>query len=203
VLGVLLLFHPEVGYFTPDHLKLVSAAAIQVATAINNVELYQLVTDQAERLGLMLRTQKAEAAKHQAIVEGIADGVLVLDANRYVVLMNPAAARILGVKDASAVEGHHIREILKRAGAPVDQALARQLYDKLMTGIEHFSTLEAPQEGPVSGLGFRLEAQEKVIVVNLSPVSLGSGELPSLVTVLRDISRDTRIDSGRRENEIG
>jgi GAF domain-containing protein/DNA-binding response OmpR family regulator/nitrogen-specific signal transduction histidine kinase/HAMP domain-containing protein len=200
VLGVLLLFHPEVGYFTPDHLKLVSAAAIQVATAINNAELYQLITDQAERLGLMLRTQKAEAAKHQAIVEGIADGVLVLDTNRYVVLMNPAAARILGVKDASAVEGQHIREILKLAGAPVDQVLARQLYDKLMTGIEHFSTLEASEEGPVPGLGFRLEAEEKVIVVSLSPVSLGSGELPSLVTVLRDISREAEVE--RLKNEF-
>jgi GAF domain-containing protein/DNA-binding response OmpR family regulator/nitrogen-specific signal transduction histidine kinase/HAMP domain-containing protein len=200
VLGVLLLFHPEVGYFTPDHLKLVSAAATQVATAINNAELYQLITDQAERLGLMLRTQKAEAAKHQAIVEGIADGVLVLDTNRYVVLINPAAARILGMKDASAVEGQHIREILKQAESPVDQVLARQLYDKLMTGIEHFSTLEPSQDSPVSGLGFRLEAEEKVIVVNLSPVSLGSGELPSLVTVLRDVSREAEVE--RLKNEF-
>jgi GAF domain-containing protein/DNA-binding response OmpR family regulator/nitrogen-specific signal transduction histidine kinase/HAMP domain-containing protein len=200
VLGVLLLFHPEVGYFMPDHLKLVSAAAIQVATAINNAELYQLITDQAERLGLMLRTQRAEAAKHQAIVEGIADGVLVLDANRYVVLMNPAAAHILGVKDASAVEGQHIREILKQAESPMNQVLARQLYDKLMTGIEHFSILEPSQDSPVSGLGFRLEAEEKVIVVNLSPVSLGSGELPSLVTVLRDVSREAEVE--RLKNEF-
>ncbi len=199
VLGVLLLFHPEVGYFTQDHLKLVSAAATQVATAINNAELYQLITDQAERLGVMLRTQRAEAAKHQAIVEGIADGVLVLDTNRHVVLMNPAAAHILGL-DASAVEGQHIREILGRAESTVDQALARQLYDKLMTGMEHFGAVEFAQDEEITRLDFRLKAEDKVVVVNLSPVSLGSGELPSLVTVLRDISREAEVE--RLKNEF-
>jgi PAS domain S-box-containing protein len=84
----------------------------------------------------MLRTQRAEGAKLEAIVEGIADGVLVLDVNRQVILMNPAAARILGL-DANAVEGQHLREILGRAESTVDQTLARQLYDKLVTGTEH------------------------------------------------------------------
>jgi PAS domain S-box-containing protein len=199
VLGVLLLFHPDVDYFTNDHLKLVSAAAAQVATAINNAELYQLITDQAERLGVMLRTQRAEAAKLQAILEGIADGVLVLDVNRQVILMNSAAARILGL-DASTVEGQHLREILERAESNVDQALARQLYNRLVTGMEHFSSLEPPEEGETPSLDFRMEADEKVIVVNLSPVSLTSGELPSLVTVLRDISREAEVE--RLKNEF-
>ena len=199
VLGVLLLFHPEVDYFTADHLKLVSAAATQVATAINNAELYQLITDQAERLGVMLRTQRAEGAKLEAIVEGIADGVLVLDANRQVILMNPAAARTLGL-DASTVEGRHLREILERAESTEDQVLARQLYDKLVTGMEIFSPQESSQEGEPRSLDFRLEAEQKVVVVNLSPVSLTSGELPSLVAVLRDISREAEVE--RLKNEF-
>lgn len=199
VLGVLLLFHPEIDYFTTDHLKLVSAAATQVATAINNAELYQLITDQAERLGVMLRTQRAEAAKLQAIVEGIADGVLVLDVNRHVVLMNSAAARILGLS-AGAVEGQHLREMLGRAESAADQALARQLYNKLVTGMERFSSLESSPEGKTVSLDFRLEADRKVIVVSLSPVSLTSGELPSLVTVLRDISHEAEVE--RLKNEF-
>jgi PAS domain S-box-containing protein len=198
VLGVLLLFHPDLDYFTADHLKLVSAAGTQVATAINNAELYQLITDQAERLGVMLRAQKAEAAKLQAIVEGIADGVLVLDSSRDVLLVNPAAARILGL-DSSSVQGQHLREILGRAKATVDQTLAKQLYDKLMTGMEHFRSSFSP-EGETSRLDFRLEAEGKVLIVNLSPASLGSGELPSLVAVLRDISREAEVE--RLKNEF-
>jgi PAS domain S-box-containing protein len=199
VLGVLMLFHPEVDYFTPDHLKLVSAAAAQVATAINNAELYQLITEQAERLGVMLRTQRAESAKHQAIVESIADGVLVLDVSRHVILINPAAARILGL-GVSAVEGKHVHEILGRAEASSDQELARQLYDKLMTGMGQFSSLEQPPEEPSPSLDFRLEAEQKVVVGKLSPALLGTGEFPSLVTVLRDISREAEVD--RLKNEF-
>jgi PAS domain S-box-containing protein len=199
VLGVLMLFHPEVDYFTADHLKLVSAAAAQVATAINNAELYQLITEQAERLGVMLRTQRAESAKHQAIVESIADGVLVLDVNRQVILMNPAAARILGLK-VSAVEGKHVHEILGRAQAISDQELARQLYDKLMIGMAQFGSPEQSPEEPVPSLDFRLEAEQKVVVGKVSPALLGTGEFPSLVTVLRDISREAEVD--RLKNEF-
>jgi PAS domain S-box-containing protein len=199
VLGVLLLFHPEVDYFTSDHLKLVSAAAAQVATAINNAELYQLITDQAERLGVMLRTQRAEAAKHQAIVESIADGVLVLDFNRDVLLMNPAAARILGL-DASMVEGQHLRKVLGRAKSVQDQELSQQLYNKLMVGMEEFGNPEIAQGEESPSLAFRLEAQEKVVVGKLSPAMLGSGELPSLVIVLRDISREAEVE--RLKNEF-
>jgi DNA-binding response OmpR family regulator/nitrogen-specific signal transduction histidine kinase len=45
-----------------------------------------------------------------------------------------------------------------------------------------------------------MEADQKVVVVNLSPVSLTSGELPSLVTVLRDISREAEVE--RLKNEF-
>lgn len=199
VLGVLMLFHPELDYFTSDHLKLVSAAAAQVATAINNAELYQLITEQAERLGVMLRTQRAESAKHQAIVESIADGVLVLDVNRQVILMNSAAARILGLK-VSEVEGKHVHEILGRAEASSDQELAQQLYDKLMTGTSQFDELEPSPDEPAPSLDFRLEAERKVVVGKLSPALLGTGEFPSLVTVLRDVSREAEVD--RLKNEF-
>ncbi len=199
VLGVLLLFHPELDYFKPDHLKLVSAAGTQVATAVNNAQLYHLITDQAERLGRMLRTQKAEAAKLRAIVEGIADGVLVLDFNREVILINSAAAHILGL-DASAVEGRHLREFIGQAASTSDQALAEQLYDKLMGGMEHFSTQTTLQEDELPCLNFRLEANEKVVLANLSPALPTTGELPTFVAVLRDVSREAEVE--RLKNEF-
>src|SRR5690606_629178 len=57
IVGAMMLFHPEVNYFTDSHARLVDAAGRQVANAINNAELYGLITDQAKRLGVMLRTQ--------------------------------------------------------------------------------------------------------------------------------------------------
>jgi GAF domain-containing protein len=88
VLGALIVYHAKVDYFNQDHLRLVEAAARQVATAINNAELYRLISEQAGRLGSMLRAQQEEASKSQAILEAVADGVMVANAQNRVVLFN-------------------------------------------------------------------------------------------------------------------
>jgi hypothetical protein len=46
---------------------------------MNNAELYSLIRDQAERLGAMLREQQVEATKSEAILDSVADGVMVSD----------------------------------------------------------------------------------------------------------------------------
>ncbi|MBN1219550.1 MAG: GAF domain-containing protein [Anaerolineae bacterium] len=191
VAGALLLFHPEINYFTEDHFKLVSAAASQVATAINNAELYRLITDQADRLGVMLRTQVAEAAKNEAILRGITDGVLVLDAERNVVLFNPKAAEILEV-DPVVVENQPLRQILGRSASPVAQELAQRFYDNFLKSLEEIDAGELSAE-------FRIEVKPKAVIVTLAPVSIASEDLPSVVTVLRDISKEAEIERIKNE----
>ncbi len=188
VLGVLLLFHPEPDYFTEDHLKLVTAAGAQIATAINNAELYRLITDQAQRLGVMLRTQAAEAAKNQAILRGITDGVLVLDAKRDMVLVNPKAAEILNV-DAAALENQSIHQSLGQEGAE----LTHLFYQNLLKSLTLIEAGERSAE-------FRIEAGKKAVAVSLAPVALGAGDVPSVIAVLRDISREAEIE--RLKNEF-
>jgi signal transduction histidine kinase len=192
VLGALLLFHPEPNYFTEDHLKLVTAAGAQIGTAVNNAELYRLITDQAERLGLMYRQQATEAAKNQAILKGITDGVLVLDPDRDIVLVNPKAAEILDV-DASIVENQPLRQILGQSKSPVELELAQLLYDNLTKSLAEIKAGEPSAE-------FRIEAGQKAVVVTLASVALGAEELPSVVAVLRDISKEVEIE--RLKNEF-
>lgn len=191
VLGVLLLFHPELDYFTEDHLKLVIAAGAQVATAINNAELYRLITDQAQRLGVMLRTQAAEAAKNQAILKGITDGVLVLDAKRNIVLVNPKAIEILNI-EAEKLENQPIQQSLGQLGSDETPELPYLFYLQLLKAL---AALEAGE----SSAEFRVEARDKVIMVTLAPVMLAPEEQPSLVAVLRDISREAEIDRIKNE----
>jgi signal transduction histidine kinase/DNA-binding response OmpR family regulator len=102
--------------------------------------------------------------------------------------------------DAGDLEGQHLREILGRAEATIDQLLAQQLYDQLMTGMKQIPPFDPLQVGDAFSFGFRLEADGKVVVVNLAPASLGGGELPSLVIVLRDISREAEVE--RLKNEF-
>jgi GAF domain-containing protein len=45
---------------------MVKAIASQVAVAINNAHLYELIRDQAERLGVMLRKEQEDASRSRS-----------------------------------------------------------------------------------------------------------------------------------------
>ena len=98
VIGVLMVFHRKPNYFSAELLNLVKAIAGQVAVAINNAHLYELIRDQAERLGSMLRREQEDASRSQAILEAVADGVLVTGSNNRISFLNPSAEKILNLE---------------------------------------------------------------------------------------------------------
>ncbi|MFQ5435931.1 MAG: GAF domain-containing protein, partial [Anaerolineae bacterium] len=159
VIGVLMLFHTKPNAFTMQQADLVEAAAIQVASAINNANLYLLIRDQAERLGSMLRAEQIEAAKSQSILESIADGVLVADENNRVILTNVAASTILEVPRQELV------------GKPVNELLG--LYGRSgESWVDAFNdwSHNADRIEPGTFLADRFEIEDKVVSVHLSPV---------------------------------
>jgi PAS domain S-box-containing protein len=189
ILGVLTLGHPRAGYFTTEHLQMVTAAAAQVAIAVNNSDLYAFITDQADQLGQMVQTQQSEAAKSRAILESIADGVLVLDYNGRVLLVNPAAEEMLGFA-AIALEGEHFRHMLGLGEALIHRELAQLLYAELRRQLERSEDDEEQfQPGTV-----RLESGGRVLAVNVAPLITTLGGTPGLVAALRDISREAEVE---------
>jgi PAS domain S-box-containing protein len=187
VLGVLLLFHDQINFFEANHLTLVLPAANQVAIAIANAELYNFITDQAERLGSTLRQQQEETSRNKAILESIADGVLVNDLGNRVILMNAAAERILQARAATAM-GQDVRNFF-RAADPEGQR-------RLVSGAEELMKTR----GASKIIHSRLEIGSKIISASLAPVLKGRGELLGLVTVLRDITRE--VEAERTKNEF-
>lgn len=97
LLGALLLFHRQADHFSNSQLDLVQAAANQVAVAVNNTELYNLIRDQAEDLGNLLRNQQVETSRSKAILEAVAEGILVTDAGNKITLFNASAEQILNL----------------------------------------------------------------------------------------------------------
>ncbi len=195
ILGVLTLGHPQVGYFTEEHLQLVTAAGVQVAIAVNNSDLYAYITDQADQLGRMLQAQQAEAAKSRAILESIADGVLVLDHNGRVLLVNPAAEELLGFS-AIALQGEHFRHMLGLGETATDRELAQALYSELRQRLE--TPADDPSRTQVSTV--RLTAGKRVLAVTIAPLITELGGAPGLVAALRDISREAEVE--RLKNEF-
>jgi len=185
-LGVLMLGHPQTDYFTESELRLVSAAASQVASAIANAELYGLIREQAERLGMMLRAQQTEAARSQAILEGVADGVMVAGAHGEINLFNAAAERILGLQ-RNTVLGRSAGEfigVFGRAGRTLAEATDHWLHD--------------PSSYRGEFLAERLELEQRVVSVHIAPVLMGE-EFLGTVSVFRDITKEVEVDRMKSE----
>jgi PAS domain S-box-containing protein len=188
VIGVLMVFSRVEGYFTPESLALVRAIANQVAVAINNAHLYELIRDQAERLGEMLRTQQEEASRSQAILESVADGVLVTGPDNRITFLNPSVERILAIK-ADRVMG----QSLDAFGGLFGQA-----------GSTWLETIRRWSKSPASyGSGDTYAEQielgdNRIALVHLAPVILMEDFLGT-VSIFRDITHEVEVDRLKSE----
>src|SRR5690606_15076252 len=94
--GAMVFLNREPAAFAEPQLRLVAAAANQIVSAINNADLFTVIREQAEHMGTLLRAEQNEAEKSSAILESIADGVVLADAAGSVILFTRAAERIFG-----------------------------------------------------------------------------------------------------------
>ncbi len=85
--------------FTEDHIRVLYTIANQASIAI-------------ERLRGLLA---AEKSKIQASVESMVDGVIMIDENNELMVINPAAKKLLNINPNSAVHFEEIRELLDEA----------------------------------------------------------------------------------------
>ncbi len=186
VQGVMVLLGRTVGQFTEPHLKLVIAAANQVAAAVNNADLYNLIRDQNERMAMLLRTEQEEAEKNSAILEGIADGVLLADASGVVVLFNSAAEQILGLPRDFAL-GQPLSRLAGSYGGTTQWVTALDAW-----------VMNPRRDGQAELLIDRLEVGSRVVSVHASPVYNGEQFLGT-VSVFRDVTRDVEVDRMKSE----
>jgi PAS domain S-box-containing protein len=142
--------------------RLCQALVAQIATAIENARLYQSVDEQARRLAGLLRIREEESTQRQAILESIADGVVVAGQGGEVVLANVAAERILGLS----------REEL------MGQTI-RRLYAELLRA-----------RGRGTGEQAVFDWGEGVVKGSMAPVKMPDGTLLGYVAVFRDVTRE-------------
>ncbi len=188
VIGVLMVFHRKPGYFSPELLNMVKAIAGQVAVAINNAHLYELIRDQAERLGNMLRREQEDASRSQAILEAVADGVLVTGSNNRITFINSSAEKILDL-DAGRVLG----QSLEVFGGLFGKAAA-----SWMQTIRDWSESPAVyQQGET--FAEQLDLQNgRIVLVHLAPVILQNDFLGT-VSIFRDITHEVEVDRLKSE----
>jgi PAS domain S-box-containing protein len=188
IAGVIMFYNEEVGVFNEDHLRLVSAAASQLANAMSSAELYELIRDQAERLGAILRQEQIESTKNTAILNSIADGVMYANQTGIIRVFNNTASRILGLMD-DQVLNRHISEVSGIFGGRSSgwtDVIDEWMEDPTLIQPGHFKEeILNLQDG-------------RVISVRLSPVNMGDQFLGT-VSVFRDITREAELDRLKSE----
>ncbi|HMB22412.1 MAG TPA: GAF domain-containing protein [Anaerolineales bacterium] len=188
VIGVLMVFHRKPDYFSSELLNLVKAIAGQVAVAINNAHLYELIRDQAERLGSMLRREQEDASRSQAILEAVADGVLVTGSNNRITFLNKSAAHILNLEPDNVI------------GQALD--VFGGLFGK--SAGSWMETIRNWSQGPIAyetadTFAEQLDLENgRVVLVHLAPVILQNDFLGT-VSIFRDITHEVEVDRLKSE----
>ena len=187
VVGVLMLLHTKPAAFTREQGELVEAAARQVGSAIGNAQLFLLIKDQAEKLGQLLREETFESAMSQAILQSIADGVVVADAAGYIILANSAACELLRMSE----EGLIGKLASDRLG--LDLAFGEQW------SASHAEWTRSSNTHPQrSILSHTLNVEDKFINVHLSPV-FANDQFSGTVSIFRDVSHIVEADRMKSE----
>ncbi len=183
-LGVIILSNSRTKRrFTSEDGRLCEALASQVTAAIANARLYQHVSE-------LLRIRQEEAGQRQAILESIADGVVVADAHGRIIMANAAAERIFETPRA---------ELIGRGFS--------QVYKGLFQKEEPL-----PEAVPSTGTEFlqsTFEVGGKTIRASLAPVYLPEGDssaafrqgsgraLLGVVAVFRDITKEAAAERAK------
>jgi len=150
--------------FTPDQLRLVVSRALEK----RKLEL------EAERLraeaARSLRDVATEKGKVRTIVNCMADGILVTDREGRIVLINPAASRMLGIETTACLE----RSLSDAVG-----------HEKLIEAVQ--GVLE-PANPEVTIISQELRMGDSLMMAHTAAVRSEEGEVLGTVTVLEDMT---------------
>ena len=183
ILGAILLLGDKKNAFSADDLELVKMVARQIAPAVHNAQLYHLIRDQAERLGLALRSRQVESSQSQAVLHAMADGVIATNPDHRIVVYNPAAEAILGRSQTEAL-GQPVFEVLEDLGTA-----GKEIGEQLRIWSD-----DRTEGQPRTIKPRRIEtSRHRVLALQPAPIVLGDDYLGT-VTIIRDITREVEVD---------
>lgn len=169
-----------VGFFMLAFISWLSARSLEQALhelRTINTNLDKVVIERTQALAESLEREKVEAGRNQAILNSIADGVIVFDRKWNAMMANPAIKSMLDIP-LELIHGKNFRELIEH---PKLQPRSRGL---LYAMIEH-------ETQPV---GFRIEWGGKTLSVSAAQVYSNTGDNIGTVTVFRDFTREAEVE---------
>ena len=142
-----------------------------------NTNLDQVVTERTQALAESLERERVEAGRNQAILNSIADGVIVFDRKWNATMANPAVRGMLEIP-LELIINKNFRELIEH---PRLQPRSRAL-------------LYAMMEHDTQPVGFRIEWSGKTLSVSAAQVYNTRSEDIGTVTVFRDFTREAEVE---------
>jgi signal transduction histidine kinase len=169
-----------IGFFLLAFVSWLSARSLEQALSdlrAINVNLDQVVAERTQALAESLSREKIEAGRNQAILNSIADGVIVFDKNWNATLANPAIKTLLDIP-FELVVNKNFRELIEHPRlAPKSRRL-----------------LYAMMEHGTQPIGFRIEWSEKTLSVGAANVYDNRNQNIGTVIVFRDFTREAELE---------
>lgn len=158
---------------------LVLAAGIHLRWRTIDQRRRQAAAAERDRMEQAHRVDRAEILSHQsALLNSMAEGILLLDLQGKIRLTNPAFNAAFQV--TGSIENRSFLEVVRLP--ELSDLVAR-----------------AARKEPVLGHELRLSAQERWLSVNASPVIDSSGSVQGTVLVFHDVTRLKKLEGARRD----
>lgn len=165
VIGVIFIFRSTSGAFSQNDLQLLQSFADQAAISVQNAQLYSQVSHEKQRM--------------DALLDSVADGILILAANHLIERVNPAFARLWG-KPVPEIVGRVHNDVIRF----VNVAHGHTLDEAEMGGWPLSPQATLYVEGDLA----RPDGSNLPVGVTYAPLLSQDGTLLNIIASIRDIS---------------
>jgi len=181
--------------FGPEEQELCRTVAAQAAIAVSNARLLYDLQQQSRALSRKSQELAQESSRLDAILTHMADGLVVTDLAGRIILSNPAFKAIAGLPVNRSLRGRlldgtfsaaALRQVIAKALAEPEQVATANI--ELADGRVLKATASALRTRPVASLSNDQGADP-----------LQAGQVTGVVTVLRDITHEVKVDRMKSE----
>lgn len=192
VIGVLNLSRLSAGSrpFMQEDIHLAQILSDAAAVAIVKADLLEKVSERTRSLSQLNRELDAERNKLNWTLSSLAEGVLVLDANDQVLLLNDIAAQLLGQDRA------------KWIGVDFPEHLHGQGLDQLRGLLLQARAEVTPHSGPVVYRGPVQAGSDRTLELEITPICVevdATYTCEGTVTVMRDVTIEVQQEQARSQ----
>ena len=153
--------------------------ANQVAIATSYIQLRAKMGQQSRAMARLILRQEHSAGRSRAILESIADGIIISDADDQVILTNRAALDILGMERPDVV------------GSPFGQIMGCMVPAGDLGIIGRLTDVSPYRMEAV------FEISDRVVQMSMAPIENNEGTQLGVVAVLRDVTALTNAEAER------